>query len=78
MDTRRLLTVNEAAAELGVSGTRVRQLIDQGRLPTRRVLGRIAVRRQDLELVRVRKRTGRPKKDAAPGKPAQRKKGKGK
>lgn len=58
----RLLLVREAARELGVSPGRVRQLIARGRLPSVLVGIQRFIAPADLELVRVRKQTGRPKR----------------
>lgn len=57
-----LLTPVQAARELGVHPSRVRQLISSGRLPASRILDRILIRPQDLDLVRVRARAGRPRR----------------
>lgn len=57
-----LLTVLEAAKELNVSARRVHQLIEEKRLPAEKFGSVYSIKRVDLELVRERKRTGRPKK----------------
>jgi excisionase family DNA binding protein len=51
----------EAAARLGVSQARVRQLIKAGRLPAARVGRDWLIQERHLKLVAVRK-TGRPRK----------------
>jgi len=54
------LTTTEAAAELGISVGRVRQLVLQGRLPHFKLGARaLAIHPEDLDLVRER-RVGRP------------------
>ncbi len=56
------LTTREVAAKLGVSEGRVRQLIAENRLPTTKIGNSNLIKETDLELVRERKRTGRPPK----------------
>ena len=56
------LTTRESAEKLGVSEGRVRQLIAENRLPTTKIGNSNLIRESDLELVRERKRTGRPPK----------------
>lgn len=55
----KLLTSKEAAAELGVTHQRVRQLISKGRLKATKFGNAWMIRFSDLEAVRVRK-PGRP------------------
>lgn len=55
-----LLTVEQAAGELGVTSRRVRALIKDERLPAQKVGRDWLIRRQDLDKVRDRK-PGRPK-----------------
>ena len=68
METETLLTVQEAAALLGVHDNAVRIATKEGRLPFVTALGRKAIRRADLETYRIRTRPdgekpmGRPKK----------------
>lgn len=57
------LTTKEAAQILNVSEGRIRQLVADGRLPAVKVGQTNLVKESDLELVRERKRTGRPPKD---------------
>lgn len=57
-----LITTKEAAKILNVSEGRIRQLVADGRLPAVKVGQTNLVKESDLELVRERKRTGRPKK----------------
>jgi excisionase family DNA binding protein len=56
------LTTRETAEKLGVSEGRVRQLIAENRLPTTKIGNSNLIKESDLELVRERKRTGRPPK----------------
>lgn len=58
-----LLSVQAAAAELGVSPRRIQKLIQDGRLVAEVLKGSnvLIIRKKDLEPVRVRT-TGRPKK----------------
>lgn len=56
------LTAKEAAEKLGVSDGRIRQLIAEKRLPTVKVGNSNLIKETDLELVKERKRTGRPPK----------------
>lgn len=58
----RLLTVAEAAVELGVSHRRVQQLIDSGRLSAEWLGKQRVIRPADLDAVRHRK-PGRPPKE---------------
>jgi excisionase family DNA binding protein len=57
------LTTREVAEKLGVSEGRVRQLIAENRLPTSKIGNLNLIKESDIELVRERKRTGRPPKD---------------
>lgn len=56
-----LLTTEQAADKLGVSASRVRQLIIDGRLPAIKLGRDNLIREADLKLVRDRK-AGRPAK----------------
>lgn len=56
-----MLSVIEAAKQLGVSRIRVNQLISSGRLPAEKVGRSFIIRESDLELVRERT-PGRPAK----------------
>lgn len=58
-----LITTKEAAEKLNVSVGRIRQLVAEGRLPAVKVGQTNLVKESDLELVKDRKRTGRPKKE---------------
>lgn len=57
------ITTKEAAQILNVSEGRIRQLVADGRLPAVKVGQTNLVKETDLELVRERKRTGRPPKN---------------
>ena len=56
------ITTKEAAGKLGVAESRVRQLVVEGRLPHVKMGNSNLIKESDLELVRNRKRTGRPPK----------------
>jgi excisionase family DNA binding protein len=56
-----MLTTSEVAARLKVSLRRVRQLIEEGRLPSRKFGRDHLIRESDLTLVESRK-VGRPRK----------------
>jgi len=58
------ITTKEAAQILDISEGRIRQLVADGRLPAVKVGQTNLVKETDLELVRERKRTGRPKKES--------------
>ena len=58
-----MMTTAEAAAALGVTVGRVRQLVAEGRLPSRKFGNALVFTPEDLDRVRVRTRTGRPKKN---------------
>ncbi|HKP71355.1 MAG TPA: helix-turn-helix domain-containing protein [Pyrinomonadaceae bacterium] len=57
----KLLTTKDAAERLGVTVTRVQQLIGEGRLPAEKFGRDYMIKEEDLELVGERKR-GRPPK----------------
>ena len=57
-----LLTTEEAAAQLGVTPARVRQLILSGQLPARKFAKVNMIDARDLELVKNRRKVGRPSK----------------
>ena len=56
-----LISVTEAAKQLGVIRQRVLQLIDAGRLPATKVGSTYVIKETDLDLVKDRK-PGRPPK----------------
>ena len=55
------LTARQAAEKLGVNDSRIRQLIGTGKLPAEKYGNLWLVDEKDLELVRDRKPTGRPR-----------------
>ncbi len=56
MDPNKLITPDEAAELLGITGNRVRQLIRKGRLPAQKVRNRwLVIRAGDLALIKNRK-----------------------
>ncbi len=57
------LTAKQVAEKLGVSAGRVRQLVVENRLPATKFGNSLMILESDLELVRARKKTGRPPKD---------------
>lgn len=59
------LTTKEAAEKLNVKVRQVQALIESGRLPARRFGRAWVVNEKDLDLVKERKKTGRPKKETA-------------
>jgi excisionase family DNA binding protein len=56
-----LLSVTEAAKELGISGRRVHALISDGRLPAEKIGSQYVIKKADLEKVKKRP-VGRPPK----------------
>jgi excisionase family DNA binding protein len=60
----KLLTTKEAAARLGVSTVRVRQLIQEEKLPAEQVGRDYVILEKDLKKVKVYGTVGRPKKAA--------------
>ncbi|MDQ3323861.1 MAG: helix-turn-helix domain-containing protein [Acidobacteriota bacterium] len=60
----KILSTAEAAEKLKISAIRVRQLIQEGRLPAQKVGRDYVIQESDLKLVNER-RNGRPKKEAA-------------
>jgi excisionase family DNA binding protein len=57
-----LLTTQQAAAELGLTDSRIRQLIIEGKLPAQRFGRSHMIKRSDLKRVEVGN-VGRPPKD---------------
>jgi excisionase family DNA binding protein len=71
----KLLTTQEAAAKLGVSDARIRQLILEGKLPAQKYGQRsILIDEDDLDKVTIYGKAGRPSKVKAEGKKATSKK----
>ncbi len=58
----KLIGTDEAAERLGVSGRRVRQLIDEGKLSAQYVGGGYVIDESALEGVKVHGKPGRPPK----------------
>lgn len=56
------LTAKQAGERLGVSAGRIRQLVAEKRLPATKFGNSLMIRESDLDLVKERKKTGRPKK----------------
>ena len=56
-----VISTAEAGAELGITATRVLVLIKEGRLPATRFGKSWAIRRADLDLVRIRTPGRKPK-----------------
>ncbi|HEX7176404.1 MAG TPA: excisionase family DNA-binding protein [Pyrinomonadaceae bacterium] len=59
----KLISTDEAAERLGVSGRRVRQLIDEGKLAAQYVGGGYVIDETALEGVKVYGKPGRPPSD---------------
>lgn len=66
-DKGELITTKQAAAKLGISENRIRQLIQQERLPAQLLGNSYVINSIDLKLVEVRK-PGRPPKAKDAGK----------
>ena len=66
MTSDKMLTTGEVAVRLGVSLRRVRQLIEQGRLPSQQFGRDHLIKESDLKLVEDRK-PGRPPKQPVDG-----------
>ncbi len=60
----KLLNTKEASEKLNVSAIRIRQLIQQGRIPATKVGRDYVIQESDLKDLAERK-NGRPKKEAA-------------
>jgi len=58
----KLLTTKDAAKILGVSDSRIRQLILSGKLHATKYGRDNLIRESDLEAVRIRARPGRPRR----------------
>ena len=61
MDLSDLLSPMDAAAYLGVSRPRIYVLVNEGRITSQRVAGRLVFRRQDLDTWKGHKKPGRPR-----------------
>lgn len=62
MEKTDYLTTKQVAEKLAVSVGRIQQLVAEGRLPSVKIGRDRFILEKDLELVRERKRTGRPPK----------------
>lgn len=62
MRCMKLISTDEAAGRLGVSGRRVRQLIDAGALPAQKVGGGYVIDESVLKSVEIHGKPGRPPK----------------
>lgn len=71
----KLLSTDEAAERLGVSGRRVRALIKEGKLQAQYVGGGYVIEEDALESVKVYGKRGRPPKDKAEALKAGKKRG---
>ena len=71
----KLISTDEAAGRLGVSGRRIRQLIDEGKLSAQLIGGGYVIDVSALEDVRVYGKPGRPPKAGATTKQASKKRG---
>jgi excisionase family DNA binding protein len=58
----KLISTDEAAEKLGISGRRIRQLIDEGKLSAQYVGGGYVIDESTLETVKVYGKPGRPPK----------------
>lgn len=60
------LTTKEAAEKLGISQRQVQTLIQNGRIPFEKIGRDLFIEEENLKLesVQIRKKTGRPKKEA--------------
>ncbi len=64
MEEMKLLNTKEASEKLNVSAIRIRQLIQQGRIPATKVGRDYVIQESDLKDIAERK-NGRPKKESA-------------
>ena len=65
MDMSEFVTTQQAAEALGVTDSRVRQLVLDGTLPAEKFGRSHMIRRRDLKLVPAAARRGRPRKGEA-------------
>jgi excisionase family DNA binding protein len=61
-DSEELLSVQEAADRLNLTRVRVNQLIDEGKLPAKKVGRSYVIKSSNLHLVEKRNKAGRPPK----------------
>ncbi len=71
----KVISTGDAAGKLGVSGRRIRQLIDEGKLPAQYVGGGYVIDESALEGVKVYGKAGRPPNTKAQTKAKAAKKG---
>ena len=57
------LTAKQAGEKLGVAAGRIRQLVVEKRLPATKFGNSLMILESDLDLVKERKKTGRPPKN---------------
>jgi excisionase family DNA binding protein len=58
----KLISTDDAAKKLGVTGRRIRQLIDEGKLPAQHIGGGYVIDESALEGVKIYGKAGRPPK----------------
>jgi excisionase family DNA binding protein len=68
----KLISTDDAAKKLGVTGRRIRQLIDEGKLPAQHIGGGYVIDESALEGVKIYGKAGRPPKAKAEDVPAKR------
>jgi excisionase family DNA binding protein len=56
----KLISTDDAAKKLGVTGRRIRQLIDEGKLPAQHIGGGYVIDESALEGVKIYGKAGRP------------------
>ncbi len=61
----KLISTDDAAKKLGVTGRRIRQLIDEGKLPAQHIGGGYVIDESALEGVKIYGKAGRPPKAKA-------------
>lgn len=61
-DSEEILSVQEVADRLDLTRVRVNQLIDEGKLPAKKVGRAYVIKASDLHLVEKRNKAGRPPK----------------
>ncbi len=66
----KLISTDDAAKKLGVTGRRIRQLIDEGKLPAQHIGGGYVIDESALEGVKIYGKAGRPPKVKAEANPA--------
>jgi excisionase family DNA binding protein len=66
MEGEKLLTVQEAAKQLGVGDSAIRNAVQRGKLAYVEMYGRKLLRESDLQAYKATARPGRPPKKAQP------------